>query len=101
MVIPFTEIKDNLLVDIFTKLGVEFCFGYGLTETANLTSANANALEKPTSIGKWLMSGASSTAAGSLAGAGVFCFLQPATTSNAASSRTGRKRIRVFMIRWN
>ena len=40
------------LVDIFTKLGVEFCFGYGLTETANLTSANANAVEKPTSIGK-------------------------------------------------
>jgi long-chain acyl-CoA synthetase len=40
------------LVDIFTKLGVEFCFGYGLTETANLTSANADALEKPTSIGK-------------------------------------------------
>ena len=40
------------LVDIFTKMGVEFCFGYGLTETANLTSANANALEKPTSIGK-------------------------------------------------
>ena len=40
------------LVDIFTKLGVEFCFGYGLTESANLTSANANAVEKPTSIGK-------------------------------------------------
>ena len=40
------------LVDIFTKLGVEFCFGYGLTEGANLTSANADALEKPTSIGK-------------------------------------------------
>ena len=40
------------LVDIFTKLGVEFCFGYGLTETANLTSANANAIEKPTSIGR-------------------------------------------------
>jgi len=40
------------LVDIFTKLGVEFCFGYGLTETANLTSANANAVEKPTSIGR-------------------------------------------------
>jgi long-chain acyl-CoA synthetase len=40
------------LVDIFTKLGVEFTFGYGLTEGANLTSANANALEKPTSIGK-------------------------------------------------
>ena len=40
------------LVDIFTKLGVEFCFGYGLTEGANLTSANKYALEKPTSIGK-------------------------------------------------
>ncbi|MBR1570586.1 MAG: bifunctional demethylmenaquinone methyltransferase/2-methoxy-6-polyprenyl-1,4-benzoquinol methylase UbiE [Bacteroidales bacterium] len=40
------------LVSIFSKLGVEFCFGYGLTETANLTSANANAVEKPTSIGK-------------------------------------------------
>ncbi|MBR4212448.1 MAG: AMP-binding protein [Bacteroidales bacterium] len=40
------------LVDIFTKLGVEFCFDYGLTETANLTSANADAVEKPTSIGR-------------------------------------------------
>ena len=40
------------LVDIFTKLGVEFCFGYGLTETANLTSANADAIERPTSIGR-------------------------------------------------
>ena len=40
------------LVDIFSKMGVEFCFGYGLTETANLTSANADALKKPTSIGK-------------------------------------------------
>ena len=40
------------LVDIFTKLGVEFCFGYGLTEGANLTSANKDAVEKPTSIGK-------------------------------------------------
>ncbi len=40
------------LIDIFSKMGVEFCFGYGLTETANLTSANADALEKPTSIGK-------------------------------------------------
>jgi Long-chain acyl-CoA synthetases (AMP-forming) len=38
--------------DIFTKLGVEFCFGYGLTETANLTSANADAVTHPTSIGK-------------------------------------------------
>ncbi len=40
------------LVDIFTQWGVEFCFGYGLTETANLTSANADALTHPTSIGK-------------------------------------------------
>jgi len=40
------------LVSIFTQMGVEFCFGYGLTEGANLTSANADALEKPTSIGK-------------------------------------------------
>ena len=40
------------LVDIFSKLGVEFCFGYGLTEGANLTSANKDALLKPTSIGK-------------------------------------------------
>ena len=40
------------LVDIFTKLGVEFCFGYGLTEGANLSSANADAIEKPTSIGR-------------------------------------------------
>ena len=35
------------LVDIFSKLGVEFCFGYGLTETANLTSANADAITHP------------------------------------------------------
>ena len=40
------------LVDIFSGLGVEFCFGYGLTETANLTSANADAITHPTSIGK-------------------------------------------------
>ena len=40
------------LVDIFTKLGVEFCFGYGLTESANLTSANADAITHPASIGK-------------------------------------------------
>jgi len=40
------------LVSIFSQMGVEFCFGYGLTEGANLTSANADALEKPTSIGK-------------------------------------------------
>ena len=40
------------LVSTFTKLGVEFCFGYGLTETANLTSANADAVTHPTSIGK-------------------------------------------------
>ena len=40
------------LVNIFSGLGVEFCFGYGLTETANLTSANADAVAHPTSIGK-------------------------------------------------
>jgi len=40
------------LVDIFSKMGVEFCFGYGLTEGANLSSANADALTHPTSIGK-------------------------------------------------
>lgn len=40
------------LVDIFSRLGVEFCFGYGLTETANLTSANADTISHPTSIGK-------------------------------------------------
>ena len=40
------------LVDIFTRMGVEFTFGYGLTETANLTSANADAIERPASIGK-------------------------------------------------
>ena len=40
------------LTDIFTKMGVTFTFGYGLTETANLTSANADAITHPTSIGK-------------------------------------------------
>ena len=40
------------LVSIFSKLGIEFCFGYGLTEGANLTSANADAITHPTSIGK-------------------------------------------------
>ena len=40
------------LVSIFSQMGVEFCFGYGLTEGANLTSANKDAIEKPTSIGK-------------------------------------------------
>ena len=40
------------LINIFARLGVEFCFGYGLTETANLTSANADAVAHPTSIGK-------------------------------------------------
>lgn len=40
------------LVETFTKMGVEFTFGYGLTETANLTSANADAITHPTSIGK-------------------------------------------------
>ncbi len=36
----------------FEKLGIELCAGYGMTETANLTTANANVKEKPTSIGK-------------------------------------------------
>ena len=40
------------LTEIFSKMGVTFTFGYGLTETANLTSANADALTHPTSIGK-------------------------------------------------
>lgn len=40
------------LVDVFSRLGVEFCFGYGLTETANLTSANADTVLHPTSIGR-------------------------------------------------
>lgn len=40
------------LVETFSKMGVEFCFGYGLTEGANLTSANADAVTHPTSIGK-------------------------------------------------
>ena len=40
------------LVDIFTKLGVRFCFGYGLTEGANLTSANKDPLPNPHSIGR-------------------------------------------------
>ncbi len=40
------------LVEVFSALGIEFCFGYGLTETANLTSANADALSRPTSVGK-------------------------------------------------
>ena len=40
------------LTEIFTKMGVTFTFGYGLTEGANLSSANADALTHPTSIGK-------------------------------------------------
>jgi len=40
------------LTDIFSKLGVTFCFGYGLTEGANLSSANAYPLANPTSIGR-------------------------------------------------
>lgn len=36
----------------FEKLGINLCAGYGMTETANLTTANANIKEKPTSIGK-------------------------------------------------
>ena len=40
------------LIDAFSHLGVEFFFGYGLTESSNLTSANADGLTHPTSIGK-------------------------------------------------
>ncbi len=40
------------LVETFSKLGVEFCFGYGLTETSNLTSASADTIRKPNSIGR-------------------------------------------------
>ena len=36
----------------FEKLGINLCAGYGMTETANLTTANANVKERPTSIGK-------------------------------------------------
>ncbi|MCF0174986.1 MAG: AMP-binding protein [Bacteroidales bacterium] len=36
----------------FNKLGIEFYQGYGMTEGANLTSANANVSEKPDSVGK-------------------------------------------------
>ena len=36
----------------FEKLGVNLCAGYGMTETANLTTANADVKTRPTSIGK-------------------------------------------------
>lgn len=40
------------LIGEFTKLGINLVFGYGLTETANLVSGNAEAVERPTSVGK-------------------------------------------------
>jgi long-chain acyl-CoA synthetase len=36
----------------FEKLGVTLCAGYGMTETANLTTANGHVKDRPTSIGK-------------------------------------------------
>ncbi len=40
------------LMEEFDKLGVAIHAGYGMTEGANLTSANAFALSRPTSVGK-------------------------------------------------
>lgn len=36
----------------FNKLGIHFCPGYGLTESANLVSGNPEPTYKPRSIGK-------------------------------------------------
>ena len=41
-----------LLIKEFDKIGINLLFGYGMTEGANLTSGNADVIEKPTSIGK-------------------------------------------------
>lgn len=41
-----------LLIKEFDKMGINLLFGYGMTEGANLTSGNADVIEKPTSIGK-------------------------------------------------
>ena len=40
----------NLVVG-YSKLGVNLCAGYGLTESANLVTGNPLTLEKPTSVG--------------------------------------------------
>ncbi len=40
------------LIEEFDKLGIRLLAGYGMTETANLTSGNAESLERPTSVGK-------------------------------------------------
>lgn len=40
------------LITAFDELGISLLAGYGMTEGANLTSGNANVLEKPTSVGK-------------------------------------------------
>lgn len=40
------------LITVFQKFGVTFLFGYGLTESANLTSGNKDSLTHPTSVGK-------------------------------------------------
>lgn len=41
-----------LLIKEFHKLGIQLLAGYGMTEGANLTSGNADVLERPTSVGK-------------------------------------------------
>lgn len=40
------------LMTEFDKWGIDLLAGYGMTETANLTTGNASVKEKPTSIGK-------------------------------------------------
>lgn len=41
-----------LLIKEFDKLGIQLLAGYGMTESGNLTSGNADVVEKPTSVGK-------------------------------------------------
>lgn len=40
------------LIALFQQFGISLLGGYGLTETANLVSGNANVVEKPESVGK-------------------------------------------------
>lgn len=40
------------LIGEFKKLGIQLAFGYGMTEGANLTTANIDVETKPTSVGK-------------------------------------------------
>ena len=41
-----------LLIKEFEKLGISLLAGYGMTEGANLTSGNADVVDRPTSVGK-------------------------------------------------